>query len=61
MLNTKKENMKFFCSDYVSPRRKQSEDKNRRGRGLLRDNCPAIYTTSRKVANKIKQRLMGGL
>ena len=26
-------------------RRKQSEDKYQIGRGLLRDNCPAIYTT----------------
>ena len=40
---------------------KKSEDKYRRGRGLLRDNCPAIYTTLRKVANKITQKLMGGL
>ena len=28
---------------------------------LLRDNCPAIYTTWRKVANKITRKLMGGL
>ena len=34
-------------------RRKQSDDKYQIGRGLLRDNCPAICTTWRKVANKI--------
>ena len=42
-------------------RRKQSEDKYRLGRGLLRDNCPAIYAKWRKVANKITRKLMGGL
>ena len=42
-------------------RRKQSDGKYRLGRGLLRDNCPAIYTTWRKVANKITRKLMGGL
>ena len=50
-----------FCADYVSPRRKQSDDKYRLWRRLLRDNCPAIYTTWRKVANKITPKLMGGL
>ena len=29
--------------------------------GVMRDNCPAIYITWRKVANKITQKLMGGL
>ena len=55
--------MKIWNSsaDYVSPPRKQSEDKYRRGRGLLCDNSPAIDTTWRKVANKITQKLMGGL
>ena len=42
-------------------RRKQSDDKYQIGRGLLRDNYPAIYTTWRKVANKITRKLMGGL
>ena len=42
-------------------RRKQSNDKYRLGRGLLRDNRPAIYPTWRKVANKYIRKLMGGL
>ena len=60
MIIKRKEKLKFLRY-YVSPRRKQSEDKYRRGRGLLRDNCPAIYITWRKVANKITRKLMGGL
>ena len=30
-------------------------------RGLLRDNCLVIYTTWRRVANKITQKVLGGL
>ena len=52
------EKLTFFFS--LSPRRKQSEDKYRRWRGLLRDNCPALYITWRKVANKITRKLIGG-
>ena len=31
------------------------------GGGYCVSNCPEIYTTWRKVANKITQKLMGGL
>ena len=33
-----------------------NQNKYRLGRALLRDNCPEIYTTWRKVANKIPQK-----
>ena len=41
MLTDKKKKVEVLVLT-VFPRWKQSEDKYRRGRGLLRDNCPAI-------------------
>ena len=55
MLTEEKKSWNSWADGFSST---ETMDKYRRGRGLLRDNCPAIKTTWRRETNKITRKFM---